>query len=129
MVVRQDNGQLGVDNPKQVFYGLVPEPQSSRAVNLIRDQSRTSLSTPGSEPAWLSTAFDGRRAYWTSSKDNAIPQVAQQAFIQNSAVEWDVKDFPSDHSPFSSFPSDLSSWIVEKIVSWQVKSIGEKLTS
>ncbi|KAG8526454.1 uncharacterized protein KY384_000047 [Bacidia gigantensis] len=122
-VVSQENGQLDVANARNVFYNLVPAALAQFAVNLIRPQSRASLSTPAGIPAWQDPVFEGRRAYWMSTKDQAIPQIAQESFLQNSGVAWDINRFPSDHSAFLSYPQALGSWFIQTIIKWQDDSV------
>ena len=118
MLPTQPNGQLGVSDPKNVFYNLVPNSPAQRAIGLIRPQSRVSLSTPNGPPAWADKAFDGRRAYWNSLKDQAIPSIAQHAFLNATRVTWDVESYPSDHSAFLSFPDELGGWINRVVKGW-----------
>ena len=113
-VILQDDGQLGVRNPKQVFYADVPSPQDWAAIDALRNQSRASLSTPGGPPAWSDAVYNERRSYFRTLDDQSIPAVAQKAFLDNSGVQWSVKNFHSSHSPFLSHPADLASWMVKE---------------
>lgn len=113
------NGQLGVQNPQQIFYGLAPASVAQYAISLIKPQSRVSLSTPSGPPAWMDSFYNGRRAYWLSLKDQGIPSVGQEGMLQGSGVTWSIKRFPSDHCAFLSFPKELASWVIGEIRSWQ----------
>ena len=112
--MQDGTGQLGVQNPKAVFYDQVPSPVDRFAIGAIRNQSRNSLSTPSGPPAWADSFYNGRRGYFNSLSDHAIPSVAQQGMLAGSGVAWSVKSFPSDHSPFLSHPQVLSQWMVEQ---------------
>lgn len=114
----QPNGQLGVAGPKNIFYQNVQNGLSSFAIELIRPQSRASLSTPNGKPAWQDDAFKGRLAYWNSLQDQAIPDIAQKAFLAMSKVTWNVKSAQTDHSSFLSAPRELSSWIDSVVKGW-----------
>ncbi len=118
-VTCKPNGQLGVRNPKQVFYGLVRADTAQNAISLLKPQSRASLSTPSGPPAWMDTVYNGRRAYWVSLEDKSIPSVAQEGMLQGSGVQWAIKRFPSDHSPFLSYPQELASWMIGEMRLWQ----------
>ncbi|CAL8584119.1 hypothetical protein XPA_009724 [Xanthoria parietina] len=113
-VVPYANGQLFVDNPKQVFYDDVPSPRDQLAVAALRNQSRASLSTPSGPPAWSDAVYDDRRAYFRTLNDRSLPAVAQQAFLDNSAVRWSINNFPSSHSPFLSHPAELALWMAQE---------------
>lgn len=113
------NGQLGVRNPQQVFYGLVPATVAQYAISLLKPQSRASLSTPSGPPAWMDSVYTGRQAYWVSLNDQSIPAIAQEGMLQGSGVAWAIQRFPSDHSPFLSYPQELASWMIGEIRSWQ----------
>ena len=115
----KSNGQLGVRDPQNVFYGLVPATLAQYAISLLRPQSRHSLSTPAGPPAWMDSIYDGRRAYWESLQDQSIPSVAQEGMRQGSGVSWTVKRYPSDHSAFLSYPQALASWMIGEMRSWQ----------
>ena len=117
--VCKPNGQLGVRDPQKVFYGLVPDNVARYAISLLKPQSRASLSTPGGPPAWMDSAYDDRRAYWQSLDDQRIPSVAQEGMRQGTGVSWAFKRYPSDHSPFLSYPQALASWMVGEMRSWQ----------
>lgn len=67
----------------------------------------------------MGSVYNGRRAYWNSLEDQSIPSVGQQGMLQGSGVQWAIKHFPSDHSPFLSYPQDLASWMISEMRSWQ----------
>ncbi|CAF9938580.1 MAG: hypothetical protein HETSPECPRED_001121 [Heterodermia speciosa] len=119
-------GQLGVRNPKDIFYNEVPSPLDRLAISAIRNQSRNSLSTPSGPPAWADSFYNGRRAYFNTLDDHSIPSVAQQGMLSGSGVAWSVKSIHSDHSPFLSHPDILSQWMVEQASVFQ--RIGESTT-
>ncbi|KAL8964171.1 MAG: hypothetical protein Q9183_004640 [Haloplaca sp. 2 TL-2023] len=93
-VIQYDNGQLGVRDPKQVFYADVPSPQDRAAIDALRNQSRASLSTPGGPPAWPDAVYDDRRSYFRTLDDQSIPAVAQKAFLDGSGVQWIIPPPP-----------------------------------
>ena len=67
----------------------------------------------------MDSVYDGRRTYWVSLKDQSIPSVAQDAMLEGSGVQWTVKRFSSDHSPFLSYPQALASWMIREMKLWQ----------
>ena len=101
----------------------MPTALAQQAISLLRPQSRASLSTPSGPPAWADAVYDGRRAYWLSLDDQAIPSAAQEGMLLRSAVRWDIKRYPSGHSPFLSYPEALSAWMAQVVDSWQ-KPVG-----
>ena len=111
----QNDGQLGVQNGKDVFFNDVPEPLSDLAAAELKNQSRHSAETPCGPPAWSDAVYNGRRAYVTCTLDKAIPPAAQEVMIQQSGVHWDVETFDTGHAPFLSQPKKLSDWTVNEI--------------
>ena len=111
----QNDGQLGVQGAKDVFFHDVPEPLSSESVTELRNQSRNSAETPCGAPAWSDAVFNGRRAFVMCTLDRAIPPAAQQALIDQSGVQWDIVKFQTGHTPFLSEPKKLSDWTVNEI--------------
>lgn len=115
----QDNGQLQYLDPRHVFYTQVNDSLAAEAISWLEPQSIASFTTPSGAPAWADPAFEGRLAYWSSTSDQCLPPPVQKLSIQATGVNWTVEDFPSDHSAFLSFPSQLSQWMIGIMRSWQ----------
>jgi len=114
VIQNNSTAQLTVDNPKDVFYNLVPEPEAQKAVSLIKTQSEPALSSPSGPPAWLDSVYNGKRAYIQTTQDHCIPFVAQDAMVTYSGVEWEVLKLESGHSPFLSHTKDVADFVVAK---------------
>lgn len=57
--------------------------------------------------------YKNRRVYIHTTKDQALPPFAQDMFVKNSGVEWDVRRIETGHSPFLSEPKQLASMLVD----------------
>ncbi|KAL9003526.1 MAG: hypothetical protein Q9188_003612 [Gyalolechia gomerana] len=117
-IALQNNGQLGVRDPKQWFFHDVPDRYSDFAAAQLKNQSRYSAETPCGAPAWFDTAYNGRRSFARCALDRAIPPVAQDLMVQQSGVQWNVENFHSGHAPFLSQPKRLSDWVVSQVARW-----------
>ena len=115
----QGDGQLGVQNPKEIFYNDVDPSLAPTAINELRNQSQNSFETPSGPPAWSEPYYDGRRAYLLYTKDNAIPPIGQEIMISNSKVPWDVHHIAASHSLFLSQSSVVASCIECEIANFQ----------
>ena len=104
---QHETGTLHVSEPKPILFPDVPEPLASEAVSHLLTQSRSALVSPSPPPAWPDPVYDGRRAYIRTSKDDAIPPIAQEMMLKYSGVEWVVKELNTAHSPFLSHPEEL----------------------
>lgn len=89
----------------------MPEPLATEVAKHVGGQSLKSLSTASGKVYYGDTAYDGRRAYIHTSKDQAIPPFAQDAFVAASGVAWAVKRLQTSHSPFLSQPEDLAALV------------------
>jgi len=108
---QSDKGLGYVQDPKQVFYGDVPEPLATEVAKHVGGQSLKSLSTASGKVYYGHPAYDGRRAYIHTSEDQALPPFAQDAFVAASGVAWDVKRLRTSHSPFLSQPEVLAALV------------------
>ena len=97
-----------VKDPKITFYADVPEPLASEASNQIYGQSLVSFNSPSSGTHYGDSVYDGRRVYLHTNLDQALPPFAQDAFVANSGVAWNVQKLDTSHSPFLSQPSQLA---------------------
>lgn len=68
---------------------------------------------------WKEEDYNGRRAYIRCLEDEALPLVAQDAFIGGSGVDWIVKSMPTSHSPFLSRPDETAKVIEELVGEFQ----------
>lgn len=111
----QGDGQLGVSDAKDIFYGDVATPIADLAIAEIKNQSRASLFSASGSPAWQDAVFNNRRAYAHTLLDNGIPPFAQNLMLQASGVQWDIQNFNTSHSPFLSQPKELSQFMVTEM--------------
>jgi pimeloyl-ACP methyl ester carboxylesterase len=112
--LQNSTAQLTVDNPKDVFYNLVKEPEARRAISLMETQSEPAFSSPSGPPAWSDSVYNDKRAYIQTTQDHAMTFVAQDAMVTYSGVEWDILKLDSGHSPFLSHTKDVAAFVVAK---------------
>ena len=74
--------------------------------------------TQAGAPAWGEPEFNGRRAYIRTTEDMCNPLFLQNAWIENSGVEWDVVDLKSSHCPFISCPGEVANAAIRFIQKW-----------
>ena len=120
--MQESDGQISVLDPKSIFYADVPSPDDELAISQLKKQSILSFATTSPKPAWVDPFYDGRRSYFSTLQDAAIPPIAQEMMLKGSGVEWNVKSFDSSHSPFLSHPEELSAWIVDQARAFASKS-------
>ena len=119
-LTQSSEGNLTVSEPKHAFYNDVSDELAQQAISELHDQTMYSFGTPSPPPAWKEPAYDGRRAYVKTLKDNAIPpETRQQRLLDLTEVEWDVKVMNCGHSPFLNYPEELATWTTETIKKWQ----------
>ncbi|KAI4191824.1 MAG: hypothetical protein LQ348_003400 [Seirophora lacunosa] len=104
-------GLVRVIDPKQTFYADVEEPLATRAAEQISGQSIDSFNSVSGPVFYGIAEYKDRRVYIHTSDDQALPPFAQEMFVANSGVEWDVRKIEGSHSPFLSEPASLASLV------------------
>ena len=102
-------------DPKNVFYADVPDPLATVASNQVYGQSLVSFNTASGPVYYTDKAYDGRRVYFHTELDQALPPFAQELFVANNGVPWDVKKLRTSHSPFLSEPTTLAT-LIDQVV-------------
>lgn len=102
-------------DPKKTFYADVNEPLASEAASQIYGQSIVSFNSPSGPVYYADPAYNNHRVYIHTEEDQALPPFAQDLFVSNSKVQWDVRKLNSSHSPFLSEPDALAQ-LVQDIV-------------
>ncbi|KAI4104262.1 MAG: hypothetical protein LQ339_003881 [Xanthoria mediterranea] len=108
-------GLIGVVDPKTTFYADVMEPLATKAADRILPHSLLSFKTALSQTFYGIPAYNGRRTYLHTNRDQALPPFAQEAFVAASGVEWDVQNLETSHSPFLSESKQLAAIVVAKV--------------
>lgn len=65
---------------------------------------------------WKHKAYDGRRAYIRTLRDNALTVKYQDELIARSGVEWLVKSVDASHSSFLSRTDEVVGLVTELAV-------------
>ncbi|KAL8938658.1 MAG: hypothetical protein Q9216_003778 [Gyalolechia sp. 2 TL-2023] len=94
-----ETGLVSVIDPRTTFYDDVPTDLASRAEDLISPQSLLSFNTPSYETYYGTAAYDNRRTYLHTNKDQALPPFAQDAFVEGSGAKWKILKLDTSHSP------------------------------
>ena len=74
-----------------------------------------SMNTALSQTCYDIPAYDDRRVYLLTCQDEALPAFAQEAFIRDGGIEWDVHKLDTSHSPFISEPKQLAAIVEAKV--------------
>lgn len=97
---------MTVIDPIPVFYGLATESVATNAVSLLKSHAVIAMQTPSPQPAWqepeynASDSYPCRRAFIRCFRDETIRIEAQDKLIEDSGVDWVVRDLDSDHCPW-----------------------------
>lgn len=102
-------------DPKNIFYADVAEPLASKAAHQVRPQSLLSFDSASGQTYYGDPAYENRRTYLHTSKDQTMPPVYQDAFVTASGTEWKVQKLDAGHSPFLSQPKQLAAIIVAQV--------------
>ena len=91
------------------------EPLATTATALVRPQSLVSFNAPSAQTYYGIAPYNKRRIYIHTNQDQALPPVAQDAFVTGSGVEWKVLKINTSHSPFYSEPGQLANLLIANI--------------
>jgi hypothetical protein len=76
-------------------------------------QGMTSFASPVPRVSWDSDDYKGRLAFVRTVNDAAGPLIIQQMMIDETGVEWIIRDMGGGHSPQISHPERLASILVD----------------
>lgn len=97
---------MTVIEPIPSFYGLASESVAANAVSLLKSHAIIAMQTPSPLPAWQEPEYNAsdslpcRRAFIRCLRDETIQLEIQDKLIEDSGVDWVVRDLDSDHSPW-----------------------------
>lgn len=103
---KAEKGTMTVIEPIPHFYGLVSESVAANAASLLKAHAIIAMQTPSPRPAWQEPEYNAsdslpcRRAFIRCLRDETIHVELQDKLIEDSGVDWVVKDLDSDHSPW-----------------------------
>lgn len=95
------------------LYPDVPSILADAAAASTITQGLTSFLSPVPQASWNNDEYKGRIAYIRTVNDTGTPLFLQQMMIDNSGVEWVVKDIESGHSPQLSQPEKFSELLLD----------------
>ena len=84
----------------------------------LRDHSLKTWMEPLAAAGYMDPAYRGRVAYVKTTKDNAILPEFQDKMMEESGVEWLVREMETGHSPFIVEPKVLAEILVEFAETW-----------
>ncbi|KAM5447722.1 hypothetical protein MaudCBS49596_005741 [Microsporum audouinii] len=109
-------GQLDIINPTEILYHDVPSDLAAKAVNDLKPQAKSVLTSTSGTPAWQEEFYNGgRRGYIRATEDRCVPTDIQNLMLDKSGVDWNIKDIKSSHSPFLSRPQETFEIIIGMI--------------
>lgn len=97
---------MTIIDPIPPFYGLATESVAKNAVSLLKPHAVIAMDTPSPRPAWqeaeynASDSYPCRRAFIRCLRDETIRMETQVKSVEDSGVDWVVKDLDSDHCPW-----------------------------
>ena len=95
------------------MFNDVEQSEADRLTGLLRPHSLRAFDSSAPPAAWKEPEFAGKLVYIRCLRDQALPPVLQDMFMENSGVEWKVKELDASHSPFVSKPEELVKILVE----------------
>ena len=95
------------------MFNDVEQSEADRLAGLLRPHSLRAFDSSAPPAAWKEPEFAGKLVYIRCLRDQALPPVLQDMFMENSGVEWKVKELDTSHSPFASKPEELVKILVE----------------
>ena len=102
-----EEGLVSVDprKAKGAFYGDLDDASAATAIARLRPVPVASMLGPQGPPGWASIPS----TYVVCTNDAALPPAAQRRMSVNATL---VRELPTDHSPFTTRPSELVEIIV-----------------
>lgn len=99
---------MSVIDPIPFFYNLSTESVAAHATSLLKPHAIIAMQAPSPRPAWQEPEYDAsesqpcRRAFIRSSRDESVSLELQNKMLNDSGVDWLLRDLDSDHSPWLS---------------------------
>lgn len=109
LVTQHERNLLHAPLPLRIptIYPDVPSALAESAASSVIPQGMHAFHTPIPKTSWANEEYKGRVACIRTTKDQAIPIEAQQEMLEESGVEWIVRDVESGHSPQMSAAEEL----------------------
>ncbi|KAI9685946.1 MAG: hypothetical protein M1820_010713 [Bogoriella megaspora] len=111
----EENKTLWATTPEKIFYQDCPTDLTAEAVAKLKGHSIVCLTEKEPPVYYNKKHFDGRRAYIRCTEDAALLPFVQDALIEESGVQWIVKEIAAGHSPFMSKPKELAQALNELV--------------
>ena len=96
------------------YHDVHPETAESLAASL-EPQASFVFESPTPAPAWVEPEYQGKLAYVRCTEDRTVPVAVQDFFMQQSGVDWIVKDVECAHSPFVNKPREVVEFTLEVV--------------
>ncbi|KAH7408150.1 hypothetical protein DE146DRAFT_363675 [Phaeosphaeria sp. MPI-PUGE-AT-0046c] len=90
------------------LYSGVPGPLADSAAASTLPQGMHAFCTPVPATSWANDEYVGRVACIRTTEDRAIPLDMQQKMLEESGVQWIVRDVEAGHSPQLSRAEELA---------------------
>lgn len=101
-----------------MFYQDASAPAAAAAAATTGPHAMACFQLPVPAMAWAEPAFASRLAYVKCLDDNTLPLAVQEAWIEASGVQWDVREIKSGHCPFISQPQKTADLAHELVTGW-----------
>ena len=107
-----------VDNPEAVLYNDVPASLAGEIAASLRPHAILAFESPALATSWSEPEFVGKIAFIKCLIEQALPPFLQNTFLENSGVQWTVKEVECGHSPWASKPDQIVSELQELLVTF-----------
>ena len=88
-------------NPTTILSADIEPTLAQENASQLLPHALVAFNSPSPAPAWTEPGFEGRLAYLVCTEDEAIPKFGQEAMIQGTGLEWDVREIVGSHTaPF-----------------------------
>ena len=112
-------GLAGLQGARDAFFNDLDDEQAAPLVKSLLPHSMRVFDSSAPTPAWAEEDYAGKIAFIRCSADQAVPPLAQDKFIENSGVEWNVRAIESAHSPYISQPQNVVNVLSEVVSQFQ----------
>lgn len=101
LLLKPSPGLTLPDNPIAIFSADLDPAVTKETTARLVPHALLAFKSPAPVPAWTDPGFEGRLAYLVCTEDQAIPKFGQEAMMQGTGMDWNVKEIVGSHnSPF-----------------------------
>lgn len=84
----------------ETLFNDVDKDTASRLSASLVPHAILAFESPAPRPALVEPAYEEERAFLRCTRDQALPIVVQDMFVQRNGVNWDIRNLDAGHSPY-----------------------------